>query len=180
MVDIFEDEQTAGFQFADELLEGDSLMMKLRKALFRAHARDYNLQKDFGSANRASLMGHLLLRLITTFQLLSLVIPLESSIYSYSKFELLIKLIYYLRYDYLFHAIKQDWTFWYLHIGIVSAASILFFTDYILLLAGIKRSQSRLRATRLYLMYLIKGMMLVPIMVVTTFHLAQDFGYVFE
>jgi hypothetical protein len=180
MVDIFEDEQTAGFQFAEELLEGDSLIMKLRKAIFRAHARDYNIQKDSGNTNKASLLGHLLLRLITTLQLLTLVIPLESSIYSYSKFEKLIKLLYCLRYDYLFHAIKQDWTFWYLHIGIVSAASILFFADYILLLSGIKRSQSRLRAIRLYLMCLIKEMMLVPIVVVTTFHIAQDFGYVFE
>lgn len=180
MAAMFEDEQTAGFQFADELLEGDSLMMKLRKALFRAHARDYNLHKDSGNTNRASLLGHLMLRLITTLQLLTLVIPLESTIYSYSKFELLIKLVYCLRYDYLFHAIRQDWTFWYLHIGIVSAASMMFFVDYILLLAEIKRSQTRLRATRLYLMYLIKGMMLVPIMVVTTFHIAQDFGYVFE
>jgi hypothetical protein len=82
MVDIFEDEQTAGFQFAEELLEGDSLIMKLRKAIFRAHARDYNIQKDSGNTNKASLLGHLLLRLITTLQLLTLVIPLESSIYS--------------------------------------------------------------------------------------------------
>lgn len=180
MADIFEEDQTTGFKFVDELLDGDSFQQKLQKALFRAHTRDYSIQKETGNSYKANLFGHLLLRLITTLQLLTLVIPLESNIQSYHRFELLTRLLYCIRFDYLFHTIKQDWTFWYLQISLVCVASILFIADYILLLAGIKRSQSRLRATRLYLMYIIKGLMLVPILVESTFHISQDFGYRFE
>ena len=136
MAEIYEEDLPSGFKFADELLEEDSFLHKLQKALFRAHARDYNIQKDTENSYKANLLGHLLLRLITTLQLLTLVIPLESTIQSFQKFEFLTKLIYCTRFDYLFHTIQQDWTFWYLYISIVCSASILFIADYILLLAG--------------------------------------------